>query len=285
MKAVKEQIIHAHHQSFSVTEFEQDYFDSPWHFHVEYELTYVKYGYGTRFVGTSSELFNKGDLVLVGSLVPHYWRCGNAFYDKKELKAKSMVVQFHGDLFFKNELPETKNIRLLLKKSASGICFENGFDYEEDIKVMFETSGINRLLLFYQLLEKLSKSKNKRLLSTSEESQLYQAKDSVTFQKILNHIFQNIQKDISIASVAHEVHMSRSAFCKYFKKRTKKTFTQYVNNLRVDNAAKLLVESDLNVSQICFESGFNSLSYFNRQFKKYKGTSPKIYIKLYRNLG
>ncbi|WP_194767243.1 AraC family transcriptional regulator [Tamlana sp. I1] len=281
MKAVIEQVFYPYEQSFIATEYKLDYFDSPWHFHEEYELTYIKSGYGTRFVGTSTELFKAGDLVLIGTNVPHYWRCDNDFYDKKDLSAESQVVQFKADLFFKNELAEMKNIHSLLKKSASGVHFLNGDKYEAQIKSLNTLTGIERLLAFYKLLEALSLDSCQRLLSTTQESQFYQAKDSVTFQKILNYIFDNLQHDISLSTIAEKVHMSNSSFCKYFKKRTKKTFTEYVNKLRVAHASKLLSESDLTISQVCFESGFNSVSYFNRQFKKYKKIGPKDYAKLH----
>ncbi|TPN82828.1 AraC family transcriptional regulator [Aquimarina algicola] len=282
MKAIKESIIHAHHQSFSTTEYKENYFDSPWHFHEEIELTYIKSGYGTRFVGTSAELFNVGDLVLIGAKVPHYWRCNHDFYkEENSIKAHSLVIQFKKELFFNHELPEMKSIYLLLKKSASGIQFSNGKDYVNQIELLFQKRGLDRLISFYSLLESLSMDKNQKLLSTTQESQLYQAKDSETFQKILNYIFNNINHEVSIGKIAKEVHMSVPYFCRYFKKRTKKTFTQYVNNLRIVNASRLLRESDLTISQIAFDTGFNSLSYFNRQFKKIKGVNPRTYMDLY----
>lgn len=281
MKAIIEQVFYPYQQSFIATEYKLNYFDSSWHFHKEYELTYIKSGFGTRFVGTSAELFKAGDLVLIGTDVPHYWRCDNAFYKNNGLQAESQVVQFKNELFFKNELPEMKNIHLLLKKSASGIQFLNGENYEQQILTLNKLTGMERLLSFYKLLDALSHDSCQRLLTTTQESQFYQAKDSVTFQKILNYIFDNLQHDISLSTIASKVHMSNSSFCKYFKKRTKKTFTEYVNKLRVANASKLLSESDLTISQVCFESGFNSVSYFNRQFKKYKKIGPKEYSKLH----
>ncbi|WP_075343009.1 AraC family transcriptional regulator [Tenacibaculum agarivorans] len=282
MKAIKEQLFYANQQSFLISEFEQNYFDSPWHFHHEYELTYIQAGHGTRFVGTSAELFTVGDLVLIGPQLPHYWRCDTIFYQQENLISKSQVIQFKQDLFFAHELPEMKNIHSLLKKSISGIQFLNGKQYEEQILNLKNSTGIHRLLSFYKILEELSLDKHQRLLSTTASSQLYQAKDSATFQKILNYIFDNLEHEISLDTIASKVYMSKSSFCKYFKKRTKTTFTDYVNRLRITKAAKLLAESDLTISEICFASGFNSLSYFNRQFKKQKKISPKAYAKLYR---
>ncbi|TNJ45342.1 AraC family transcriptional regulator [Tamlana fucoidanivorans] len=282
MKAINEQVFYPYQQSFIATQFKQDYFDSSWHFHVEYELTYIKSGYGTRFVGASAELFKAGDLVLIGSQVPHYWRCDNDFYDRKGLVAESHVVQFKDDLFFQNELPEMKHIHLLLKKASSGVQFLNSEKYAKQLTSLSSLTGMPRLLSFYKLIEELSHDSCQRLLSTTQVSQFYQAKDSITFQKILNYIFDNLHHDISLSEIASKVHMSKSTFCKYFKKRTKKTFTEYVNKLRIAHASKLLSESDLTVSQICFESGFNSLSYFNRQFKKYKTINPKEYARLHR---
>ncbi|WP_299839989.1 AraC family transcriptional regulator [uncultured Tenacibaculum sp.] len=283
MKAINEQLFYSNQQSFLVSEFKQNYFDSPWHFHHEYELTYIESGHGTRFVGTSAESFTEGDLVLIGPQLPHYWRCDSIFYQQEDLISKSQVIQFKDDLFFANELPEMKNIHSLLKKSASGIQFINGKKYEAEITNLGKLTGISRLLSLYEILEKLSLDNNQKLLSTTESSQFYQAKDSATFQKILNYIFDNLEQEISLDSISKKVFMSKSSFCKYFKKRTKTTFTDYVNKLRITKAARLLSESDLTVSEICFASGFNSLSYFNRQFQKQKKISPKAYSKLYNN--
>ncbi len=283
MKAINEQLFYTNQQSFLVSEFKQNYFDSPWHFHHEYELTYIESGHGTRFVGTSAAPFTTGDLVLIGPQLPHYWRCDTIFYQQKDLISKSQVIQFKEDLFFANELPEMKNIHSLLKKSASGIQFINGKNYEKQITNLGNLKGISRLLSFYEILEELSLDPHQKLLSTTESSQFYQAKDSSTFQKILNYIFDNLEQEISLDVISKKVFMSKSSFCKYFKKRTKTTFTDYVNKLRIAKAARLLSESDLTVSEICFASGFNSLSYFNRQFQKQKKISPKAYSKLYNN--
>ncbi|ANW97228.1 hypothetical protein AXE80_13420 [Wenyingzhuangia fucanilytica] len=282
MKAIKEQINQPFDSSFTINEFEQPYFDSPWHFHTEYELTYINKGYGTRFVGTNSELFKEGDLVLIGSLVPHYWRCDNDFYHQENLKSHSIVIQFKPELFFNNPLPEMKNIHLLLKKSASGIQFKKSKKYKDDFFELLQKGGLEQLFLLYKLLDKLSLDKNQKTLSITQDSQLYQAKDSKIFQEVINYIFANLNNDISLETISNKVHMSTPAFCRYFKSRTKKTFTEYVNNLRVIQAAKLLIETDLSISQICFDCGYNSLSYFNRQFKKYKKMGPKEYKKLYK---
>ena len=283
MKAINEQLFYSNQQSFLVSEFKQNYFDSPWHFHHEYELTYIESGHGTRFVGTSAESFTEGDLVLIGPQLPHYWRCDSIFYQQEDLISKSQVIQFKDDLFFANELPEMKNIHSLLRKSTSGIQFINGKKYESEITNLGNLTGISRLLSLYEILERLSLDSNQKLLSTTESSQFYQAKDSATFQKILNYIFDNLEQEISLDIISKKVFMSKSSFCKYFKKRTKTTFTDYVNKLRITKAARLLSESDLTVSEICFASGFNSLSYFNRQFQKQKKISPKAYSKLYNN--
>lgn len=281
MKAIKELINQPFNRSFSITKFEQFYFDSPWHFHTEYELTYIHKGYGTRFVGSSAELFKEGDLVLIGSSVPHYWRCDDAFYHQEKRKANSIVIQFKPDLFFKNPLPEMEHIHLLLKKSASGVKFLNSRSYKDDFFELLKKDGFEQLIHFYNLLDRLSLDTNQKLLSISHDSQLYQAKDSKIFQEVINYIFTNFKHDISLGELSKKVHMSTPAFCRYFKKRTKKTFTEYVNSLRIAQASKLLIETDMSVSQICFDCGYNSLSYFNRQFKKIKNMGPKEYKKLH----
>lgn len=281
MKAIKELINQPFNRSFSVSEYQQPYFDSPWHFHTEYELTYIHKGHGTRFVGSSAELFQEGDLVLIGSSVPHYWRCDDVFYHQNSSKVHSVVIQFKPELFFKNPLPEMSQIHLLLKKSASGITFINSETYKKYFFDLLQVEGMEQLLLFYQLLDKLSRDVQQKTLSITHDSQLYQSKDSKIFQEVINYIFSNFKQEISLSDLSEKVHMSTAAFCRYFKKRTKKTFTEYVNHLRISQASKLLIETDMSVSQICFECGYNSLSYFNRQFKKIKSIGPKEYRKLH----
>ncbi|MDO6736577.1 AraC family transcriptional regulator [Wenyingzhuangia sp. 2_MG-2023] len=281
MKAIKQQISQQANQSFTVSEFEKPYFDSPWHFHTEYELTYVHKGYGTRFVGASAELFQEGDMVLIGTCVPHYWRCDEDHYQDNGLSAHSIVIQFKPELFFHTELPEMDAIRLLLKKSASGVAFQFSKTYQDTFFAILKKTGFEQLMEFYNLLHQMSKDKSQRLLSISFDSQLYQAKDSKIFQEVINYIFTHFKDEISLIKVSEKVHMSTPAFCRYFKKRTQKTFTEYVNNLRIAQASKLLIETDMSISQICFECGYNSLSYFNRQFKKHKKIGPKEYKKLH----
>lgn len=281
MKAIIEHINPPINNSFVVKEYNQNYFTSPWHFHMEYELTYVTKGFGTRFVGTSAELFEEGDLILIGSNVPHYWRSDDSFYEDSALKVNSIVIQFHPDLFFKNPLPEISKILLLLKKSASGISFKNNKTYKKHFDELLKKEGFEQLMELYQLLHQLSLDTSQKTLSITLDSQLYQAKDSKIFQEVLTYITTNLKTEISLNTIADKVHMSTPAFCRYFKKRTQKTFTAYVNNLRIAHASKLLIETDLSITQICFECGYNNLSYFNRQFHKFKEMQPKEFRRLY----
>lgn len=277
MKAIFENIVLSNHQSFSVQEYRLDYFDSPWHFHPEYELTFIKTGYGTRFVGDHAEPFKSGDLVLIGANVPHYWRSHEVFYENRGLESHSIVIQFKEDLFFKQILPEMQSIHALLRKSASGIFFSEKEKYKDFTYSLLKSKGFDRLIMLYQLLYELSNDQNYKTLSISQESQMYQARDSHIFQQVIHYIFENIREEISLSEISHQVNMSTPAFCRYFKKRTKMTFTEYVNKIRILRASQHLLETDLNISQICYANGFNSLSYFNRQFKKYRLMSPKDY--------
>jgi len=281
LKAIIEHINPPLNNSFTVKEYKQNYFDSPWHFHTEFELTYIQKGTGTRFVGTSAELFKEGDLVLIGSNIPHCWRSDDQFYQNKNLEVHSVVIQFLPNLFLNNPLPEMNKIILLLKKSSSGILFRNSKIYKKQLDAVIKKEGFDQLMELYQLFHKLSIDKKQETLSTTIDSQLYQAKDSKIFQEILIYITTHLKTDISLNEIAEKVYMSTPAFCRYFKKRTKKTFTEYVNNLRIAHASKLLIETDLSITQICFECGYNNLSYFNRQFHKFKEMQPKEFRGLY----
>ncbi|MBS1578383.1 MAG: AraC family transcriptional regulator [Bacteroidetes bacterium] len=265
-------------QSFSCYEVKEPSFDFFWHYHPEYELTYIVKGKGKRLVGNIYEPFSAGDFVLLGPDIPHTW-----ISDKiKNQNCRAIVIQF-STKFVESilQFDELKALKKILQKAEKGFQFmpTKKNNYLLLIQEMITKDYAEKFLLFIQLLLHLSTSKGKTLLTTSVKP----LKGSINQHRI-NKVFQYVQNDykknISLKKAAALIHLSKSAFCKYFKRASGKTFSDYVNEIRIAYACQLLIETDYPISQIAFDSGFESLNYFNRVFLKKKKIIPSEFRKL-----
>ncbi|MBS1496000.1 MAG: AraC family transcriptional regulator, partial [Bacteroidetes bacterium] len=265
-------------QSFVCYEMTQPSFDFFWHYHPEYELTYIVSGKGKRLVGNHYESFSEGDLVLIGSNLPHTWISEK----NKTQSCKAIVIQFSKEFiepFVQYE--ELKDIKNLISKSYKGICFtlSKKNNTASLIKEMVRQSGADRLLLLLQILKTLTEEKITLLNKTAFKS----IKRNINEQRI-NKVFQYVQNNfrhkIYLNKAAAIIHLSESAFCKYFKRISGITFSDHVNEIRIAHACQLLLESDIPISQIAYHSGYESLTYFNRIFLKKKKLSPKNFREL-----
>ncbi len=254
-------------------------FTFPWHFHGEYEIVYVLKSNGTRFVGDNIEKYQPGDITLLGTNLPHFWRSETG--NDNQNRVNAIVVQFNKD-FFKDEIrsyPEFFKINELLKLSARGVNF-SGQEIEvlgRMLRKLLKMEGLEQMLYFIKVLHLMGSSENFRLLA-SNGYQLDENKDiSTRLDKIMFYINKNYRREITLDEVASKIGMNRTALSRYFKDKTGKTFIYFVNELRIGYACELLVENKLTVSQICFECGFNNLSNFNRVFLRQTGFTPVAY--------
>ncbi|WP_020527679.1 AraC family transcriptional regulator [Flexithrix dorotheae] len=280
MKAVLEKIDKGNENSFMYRKIDLPFFDAPWHFHPEFELTFISESEGKRYVGDSLESFEPGDLVLIGPNLPHYWLNPK----EKQGRSKSIVIQFSenflGNGFF--NIAELRSIADLLKKSERGILFldeELRRDTKSGLEKMHEMMGIDKLLTLIKILDKLSKSKAVKILSSPGFNATIQTESAKRINVAYRYVMENFKHQIKLEDIAEEVNMTKEAFCRYFKRKTNRTFMEYVIRFRIGYSCRLLVETQLNVSEIGYESGFNTLANFNRQFIKLKGVSPKAYRK------
>lgn len=248
-------------------------FEFKWHYHPEYELTLITKGSGKRLVGDSYENFESGDLVLIGSGLPHTWVSDRI----RKTRSSAVVIQFSGQFihsFF--QWPEFARVERLLDNAAHGIFFPARYSktIAEEINGLPGKNGIDRITGLLRILHRLSGQTPVQLASVYFNS----AKGKETERRI-NKVCQYIQKHakdrISLAKTASLVHLSNSAFCRFFKRVTGKTFSDYVNDIRIGHACSLLTESDKTIAGIAFESGFESLTYFNRVFIKKKQITPR----------
>jgi len=243
-----------------------------WHFHPEFELVFIEGADGNRHVGHHISRFIESDLVLIGSYIPHL----NFDYGIKTAYEKVVVHIQPG--FLKTAFattPELSAINQLMEDSKKGIAFgkDTKLKLRNRIKNLGNLKGFEQFLEMIDILQVLAQSKDKELLHANPVKNQFNTKDKDRLDKIHSFIDEHYQRRIDIQEVADLSHLSKPAFCRYFKKMTRLTFTQFVNHYRIDKAKKLLL-SGKNVTETCFSSGFESLSYFNRTFKKITGTNP-----------
>ncbi|TLX72303.1 helix-turn-helix domain-containing protein [Labilibacter sediminis] len=242
----------------------------PYHFHPEFEIVLITKGEGKRFVGDHIGFFKKNDLVLVGGNLPHCW------VQNDEINA--VVIQFNWEIFMDRvgNMPELIKIIELLEKATNGISFnEISTTCYKKLKKISMLEGIDRLICFLQLLNEMSIVKNYEVLSSFTFNDLHTQKHRI--DKVLKYIYENFNHELNVNVAADILKMNVSAFCHYFKKTTNRTFSNFVNQVRIGYAGKLLIETDKNVSEIAFDSGYNSLSNFNKRFREKNGISPKEY--------
>lgn len=249
-----------------------------WHYHPEVELIYVCKGSGKRQIGSNISYFSDGDLVLIGSNLPH---CG--LTNENTNNEYEMVIQFKPDFLGEAiwETPEMQRIVSLLEKSKAGIVFGDDIKKEVGKKIleMHESSSLDRLIRFLGILDELALTQDCRILNAGKYYLQTQVEDNDRINVIFNYVKDHFREQMTLEEIADLANMKVPSFCRYFKKITNKTFTQFVNEYRITHSLKLLAEQPLSITEVCFESGFNNFSYFNKTFKEYVKKSPSQYRK------
>lgn len=247
-----------------------------WHYHPELELVYVNGGSGKRQIGSHVSYFRNGDLILIGSNLPH---CG--FTDKLTGNKSETLIQMKAD-FLGNDffnIPEMKNIQKLFEVAKGGIAFfgKTKTKVGEKMEILEYQTDFQRLLSILNILNQLAISEEIKVLNGEGFSLETEVKDNDRINIVFNHVKTNFKEDISLDEIADMVSMTVPSFCRYFKKITNKTFTQFVNEYRLVHASKLLAEQPMSITQVCYESGFNNFSHFNKSFKAFTGQNPSEY--------
>ena len=271
--------ISASGQSFVVRERVDPAFDFRWHFHPEFELTFIAQSSGQRFVGDSIERYRDGDLVLLGPNLPHTWMSDAAA--AKTPKHRAIYAQFLSDFagseFF--EKPELAAVARLLERAAQGLRFTGKTQLAAArlMPELFAASGLQQLLKLLEILDLLARSKDATPLSSKTYAPSLKRRDERRIDDVCRFIHENIAQPIEQPEAARRAHLSVSAFSRFFKKSLGRTFSEYVNELRVGQACRLLIESDKSIAEIAFGAGFENLSNFNRRFRALKKISPREY--------
>jgi len=254
-----------------------------WHYHPEIELIFLFGGSGKRQIGSNISYFTDGDLILIGSNLPH---CGLTNENTKN--EYEIVIQFSmdflGSQFWK--APEMMRISALLEKAKSGIVYgeEVKKALKSKIDALTEASSLNKLMILVEILDELSQTQDYKILNASKYYLQTQKEDNDRISIIFNYVKDHFKEPIALEAVAELSNMTVPSFCRYFKKITNKTFTQFVNEYRITHSLKLLAEQPMSITEVCFDSGFNNFSYFNKTFKEHTQKSPSQYRKEFSNI-
>ncbi|MDZ7933494.1 MAG: AraC family transcriptional regulator [Emticicia sp.] len=273
--------------SFEVQELRQAHFDSTWHFHPHYQLFTVFEGSGTRFIGDDIQHFEAGDTVFLGPNVPHLWRNDKAYFEQNsELQTHGIVVYFTEDFlgthFF--EKSEMHRLKQLLQNGQRGMDIVGTMreKIKEGLVELNKLDGFDRVLKLLSMLHDFSQSTDYKFITSLGYVNMHKISETERMQKVHDYVMKHFKEEVRLSELASLVSMSDAAFCRYFKSRTNKSFFDFIAEIRIGNACKLLHEGTLNITQIAYESGYNTISNFNRQFKAIVGKSPLVYQKEYR---
>lgn len=267
---------------FVAKELREKHFDPSWHSHSEYQLFLVLRGTGTKFIGNTVKPFGEGDITFLGPDVPHLWRSDSSYFNKgNKQHTQGLVIYFKedfiSDLLLKEEMQQ---IQMLLKKAKRGIEYYG--QTAELLSVMMKkiitAHGAESLIQLLQILDTLAHTKEFRLLHNDDYS--YRLKESETrrINLVYNYTAQHFKTGVSLNAAAALLNMTPTSFSRYFRIKTSKSFSDFISELRIKHACKLLVEDDSkSINQVSFACGFNTLSNFNRQFKLLMNMTPKAY--------
>lgn len=253
--------------------FQVPFFEFRWHYHPEYEITYIVKGSGSRLVGNCYETYNEGDFVFLGSNLPHTWSSKSTEHEFSE----AIVIQF-SKAFIEPFVGfvECQNIKTLLEQSERGIQFHDTQALLPSLIAVLESHGMERIIKLLSLLEILSDSSRKFITENTYQI-VFNEKSERRINKVCLFIQNHYTSKITLKEVADSIHMSESNFCKFFKKATGKTFTDYLNEMRINEACRLITQTDHTINQIAFQCGFETLSYFNRVFLHKMKMTPSNY--------
>jgi len=285
VKELLEQIKLNPEESYYIGIFQDHIDQSRWHYHQEFELSFITEGSGRRIVGDSVEEFHPGDLIFIGPRIPHVW-----FSEQPKLNQhsgrtlESVYLLFNQDILpgGLTSLPEFSHVNLALDLAERGIRII-GDTLNQVSRIMLQLpylSGIKRLMLFYEIMDIIGRSNSFQYLASENYARSKFETSSTRVKGIHEYLMHNYRDEISLKEIAGIVHMAPASACRFFKSSTGLTIFEYLNKIKIDYACKLLLNTDLNVVDISYDCGFNNLSHFNKQFRKFIGKTPSQFRKL-----
>jgi AraC-like DNA-binding protein len=268
----------------SVLKREESFFQSPFHSHPELELVYITESYGKRIIGNSVEQFEAGDMVFLGSNIPHVWLNDEMYYRGiAKLKATAIVVYFNKDIFgpLFYELKETTKVGALFNQANRGLTITGKTNalIAQKLNNLVKKKDFDVIVGLFEILSILSNSKEIKPINTEAYTPVNDKSKEDRLSSVFRYVKENYHEDISLANISKLANLSPPSFCRLFKSRTKKHFVEYLNEVRISNACKYLMDTDTGISEIAYKCGYKTVSNFNKIFKKITGGTPKEYKK------
>ena len=289
MQELLEQIKLNPNESFFIGIFQDHIDQSRWHYHQEYELSFITEGSGSRIVGDSVEEFHPGDLIFIGPRIPHVWFSASPALNQHSGRTlESVYLLFNQDILPEGltALPEFKQVNQALKLSDRGIRI-TGDTLNQVSRIMLQLpylGAMKRLMLFYEIMYIIGKSESFTYLASDNYIKTRFEPTSKRVKNIHEFLMLNYKEEINLEQIAGIVHMAPASACRFFKASTGLTIFEYLNKIKIDYACKLLLNTELNVVDISYDCGFNNLSHFNKQFRKFLGKTPSEFRKLRLNI-
>lgn len=274
-------------ESFHCEVVRGDSYNAAWHFHPEFQITLVIKSRGYRLVGDNIAPLHPGDLVLVGSNLPHVWQQEHTTRPEPPQPVHAIIVRFletfAGQDFL--EIPEMKSVRRLLQRSMRGLHITGATRQAvaEKMRQLPAAAGLERLGGLLSILNMLARSRDLKPIASAGFVPVLNGSDHARMQRVCDYINAHLDEAIDRADVARQAHLSQGAFSRFFKLRTGKTLPQYVNELRIGRACRLLAESEIKITDVALECGFSNLPNFNRRFLEITGLTPRNYRHQFQN--
>lgn len=281
MEAILEKVDDSNISGIHAFIFEGTHFDMPWHFHPEFEFTYILESSGTRYVGNNISDFEPGDLVMIGGNLPHCWKNENDHSGT----SRSIVIQWKQDII--HDLEVFRPIQELLLRAQRGIKFRES-ENQKNVELMqkvVNTQGMNQYLTFMELMHNVAQQNDGVYLAGPSYSYDLSTTTTTRIEAIQTFVNEHYMEKIKLSDAANHLHLGEQAFSRFFSKTMNRPFFVFLNEYRVNRASRLILESDLQMSEIAYKCGYDSLPFFYKQFKKFKGYTPLDFRKKYVQAG
>lgn len=266
--------------SFSVRQELAPHLNNRWHYHPEVELIHLKKGEGTQFIGNNIKRFTSGDMLLIGSQLPHFFRFDDSYLKQEpKMYVAHFTENFCGEQFL--HLPENNSIKALFEKAKLGLQITGDTKQQvaENLEKLLCAENTKRIIYLLEILDTIANSKQCVTLSSANIKHDLAESEAQKINSIYEYSLSNFKRKIQLEEIASVANISPNSFCRYFKSKTHKTFSHFLIELRVGHACKLLSENNLSIKQLCYESGFNNFTSFHKYFKMITGKSPLNYQK------
>src|SRR6185437_9343215 len=261
-------------------------FGSLWHYHPELELHYLIRGEGVRFIGDNISNFSDGEILLLGENLPHKWHCReDPSQDVSLYGVETMVLHFSSN-FMGNDmlsLPETRLLPLLFERAKKGMVIIN--ETREKLIPLIEAASkaenLDRLIALLSILKILSETKDYHQITREQSFYKSDKYETERLNEVYNYTLENFSQPIALEKIAAISNLTTTSFCRYFKLMTKKTYYDFLTEIRISHACTFLIEDKMSIEQIADRCGFYNISNFYRQFKKVIGVTPLNYKRNY----